>query len=448
MTNSSHQSVHVAVLPFPFASHVGSLLSLVQRLAEYAPDSVFSCFSTSKSIQKNFPTPNKTSNVRPYIVDDGLTEGYVIGPDLEEQVGYFLEAAADNFRRGMEVAMAETGRRVSCVMSDTFCWFSANIAEEMHVPWVAMWNSGPFALSAHLHTDLLRQTFDISDLAKYENQSLEFIPGLSAIRVKDIPPEILHENPNSTFPRMLDNMVQVLPRARAIAVNAFDGLDPVVTKDLMSKLNIINVGPLSLTLQKSSSISDKHGCLEWLDKHDSTSVAYVAFGTILMPSPEEIKALAEALEEKEIPFLWCIQGNALDLLPYGFVERTKETGKLVPWAPQLQVLGHPALGVHITHSGWNSVLESVVMGVPMICRPFFADHGPNTRLVDFVWKIGLALEGGIITKPNILSALERIFSPEEGKKIRENIGYLKVVAAKANGSDGNFKKLLDAITSI
>ena len=92
-------------------------------------------------------------------------------------------------------------------------------------------------------------------------------------------------------------------------------------------------------------------------------MVYVSFGTILTPPPTELVALAEALEAKKVPFLWSFRENQ-DLVK----GKTGSLGKVVPWAPQQQVLVHPAVGVFVTHCGWNSLIESIAAGVPMICR--------------------------------------------------------------------------------
>jgi hypothetical protein len=74
------------------------------------------------------------------------------------------------------------------------------------------------------------------------------------------------------------------------------------------------------------------------------------------------------------------------------VEGTKERGYMVGWAPQEEVLAHPAVGGFFTHSGWNSTLESIVAGVPMVCWPYFADQQVNSRFVSEIWKLGMDMK--------------------------------------------------------
>lgn len=75
-----------------------------------------------------------------------------------EDINLFLAAGKESFEAGMKAAEAETGRRIDCVVSDAFMWFSCELAEEMGVPWVTLWVSGACSLAAHCYTDLIRET--------------------------------------------------------------------------------------------------------------------------------------------------------------------------------------------------------------------------------------------------------------------------------------------------
>lgn len=132
------------------------------------------------------------------------------------------------------------------------------------------------------------------------------------------------------------------------------------------------------------------------------------------------------------------------------MERTQEVGKIVPWAPQVKVLEHCAVGVFINHCGWNSVLESIVAGVPIIGRPFFGDHHLNTWMVENVWKIGMRVEGGVFTKTGTTSVLESVLKTEKGKCFKKQCEKYKEIALKAVGPQGsstkNFNTLVEVIT--
>ncbi|GFS36259.1 UDP-glucosyl transferase 78D2 [Actinidia rufa] len=267
--------------------------------------------------------------------------------------------------------------------------------------------------------------------------------------MNDLPEGVLHGDLESPFAQMLHKMGLNLPRATAVVLNSFEELEPATNTDLKLRLQkVLHVGPPSLSSSPTSSL-DESGCLLWLDKHEAASVAYISFGTIITPPPNELLALAEALRASKIPFLWSLRDHSRPIFPEGFLENVLAFGKVVSWAPQSQVLAHPSIGVFVTHCGWNSILESITGGVPMICRPFFGDQTLNSRMVQDAWGIGVRVDGGVFTKSSMMSAVELIFSREEGKKLRENIILLKQKATEAVGASGssteNFNVLLEVI---
>lgn len=121
----------------------------------------------------------------------------------------------------------------------------------------------------------------------------------------------------------------------------------------------------------------------------------------------------------------------------------------MPWAPQAQVLAHRSVGVFINHCGWNSVVESVEAGVPIIGRPFFGDHQVDAWMVENVWKIGVRVEGGVFTKGSTMSALELVLSHDQkGKELREQVGEYKEFALKAFGPKGRSTQNLNTLLEI
>ncbi|GKA72926.1 kaempferol 3-O-beta-D-galactosyltransferase [Tanacetum coccineum] len=253
------------------------------------------------------------------------------------------------------------------------------MADEMNIPWVAFWTAGASSLSAHFYTDLIREkTAELKGSVRPEDEIADLIPGLSKVRLGDLPSGVVFGNIESPFSTMLHKMGRTLPRATAVPLNSFQDLDPDLTKNLSSNFkNFLNI--------------------------------------VFKPPPHEIVELAEALEETKTPFLWSISKDSEKHFPQGFLERISAngTGKVVPWAPTMcKVLEHFTIGVFVTHGGWNSVLESIGVGVPMICRPFIGDQQINTCMIERVWEIGVRIEGGTFTKDGTRRALEQVLSAD------------------------------------
>ncbi|KAK2996064.1 hypothetical protein RJ640_022708 [Escallonia rubra] len=242
---------------------------------------------------------------------------------------------------------------------------------------------------------------------------------MSKIQIRDLPEGIV-DHLEMPIAHALRVMGLNFPEATAVVLNSYEEIDLTIITDLKTKLK----------------------------KHKAASVAYSSFGTILVPPPSELAALAEAIEASRIPYLWSLSDHSKRHLPQGFVERTSTRGMIVSWAPQLQVLAHTSVGIHITHSGWNSVLESISYAVPMICRPFFADNMLNCRMVEDVWEIGVRVEDGILTKSGTMKAIQLLLSDDKGKELKENIRLLQKSAVKAVESNGSSAKNFETLEDI
>jgi UDP:flavonoid glycosyltransferase YjiC (YdhE family) len=119
---------------------------------------------------------------------------------------------------------------------------------------------------------------------------------------------------------------------------------------------------------------------------------------------------------------------------------------VVPWAPQEEVLRHRAIGGFWTHGGWNSATESIFEGVPMLCRPYFADQMRITRYVEHVWKVGLELRGEL-ERVSIEAAIHRLMPDKDGAEMRARAGELKKAAVDCTGKIGSSRMAIDKLVA-
>ncbi|MQL82875.1 hypothetical protein Taro_015365 [Colocasia esculenta] len=455
------EEAHVAVLAFPFGTHAAPLHALARGLAAAAPLVWFSFFNSAKSNASLLQGGDAPPNLKFYDVSDGLTAGFAVNPrNPEEEIELFMQVTPGNFRDGIEKAVrSASGASISCVVSDAFLWFAGDLAREMGagVPWVPLWTGGIRSLSAHIYTDALRTIVGVGEeggavMATKADTELGFLPGMSGTRVRDLPEGIVFGNLSSVFARLLHRMGQELPLATAVVLNTFDVLDPAINDDLRAKFKACHlVGPLNLLLpppQHPELDSDPSGCLRWLDKLPRGAVAYVSFGTVMSPPPGELAELAEGLESCGAPFLWSLKEKLRARLPAGFLERTQARGLVVAWAPQPLVLAHPATGAFMTHCGWNSVMESLAGGVPMVCRPFLGDQRLNARTVASLWRVGVEFEAGKMTRDGVVGALGAVLGSEEGRKMRERACALGEAAREAVQQGGSSAEALQAVVKV
>ncbi|XP_057750223.1 anthocyanidin 3-O-glucosyltransferase 7-like [Arachis stenosperma] len=455
MTNSrGDENKHVAVFAFPFGSHLEPLLNLVIKLARAAPHCSFSFIGTHKSNEILFSNPNNNipDNIKAYSISDGIPEGHILSSHPVEKIDLFLKTGPHNLQQGIDLAVADTKQRVTCIISNAFVPDSLIVAQDLHVPWIPVWLAMSCTLSSHFYTHAIRD--HCANATVGETISLgNFLPGLWMVRVEDLPQDVINGGENETlFSKTLASLGSVLPQAKAVIMNFFEELDPpLFVQDIRSKLqSLLYLAPL-LASSPSSAEEDSTGCLSWLDKQGARSVVYVSFGTVVAPPPHELMAVAEALEESGFPFLWSLKDDVKSVLPNGFVERTSMRGKIVPWAPQTEVLAHSSVGVFVTHCGCNSVIQSICNGVPMICRPFFGDQGITGRMVQDAWEIGVLVEGRVITKNRLVKSMNLILVDKEGNKIRENAIKVKKIVEVAAKPDGkaaqDFNTLVEIIST-
>ena len=123
------------------------------------------------------------------------------------------------------------------------------------------------------------------------------------------------------------------------------------------------------------------------------------------------------------------------ILPEGFLERTKDRGLVVKsWAPQVDVLNHPATGAFVTHCGWNSTMEGVMAGVPMLCWPLYAEQKMNKVFMTEDMGVAAEMEGhrtGFIKAEEVETKIRLVMESKEGRELQARVVARKKEAEAA-----------------
>ncbi|KAJ0564383.1 putative UDP-glucuronosyl/UDP-glucosyltransferase [Helianthus annuus] len=293
----------------------------------------------------------------------------------------------------------------------------------------------------------------------FSDQDYEaLVPEYPLMKVKDVLKIAI--NPQG-YGDYIGNMLKHMTTSCGLIWNTFKELEEPELETINKGFPVpsFTLGPFYKYFPASSSslIKQDRTVLSWLDKQPPKSVIYVCFGSVARIKDFEFQEVAYGLENTSSPFLWVVRpGTVLGLewiesLPEKFIERVGDKGLVVKWCPQPEVLAHPATGCFWTHSGWNSTLESICEGVPMICSPCFTDQPIIARYVSDIWKIGIFLEDGF-ERVRIEMAIKKIIIGKEGEEMRERISSLKeklnVSLDEGGSSNKSLKNLVDYISSL
>uniref|UniRef100_A0A453M1Q3 Uncharacterized protein n=1 Tax=Aegilops tauschii subsp. strangulata TaxID=200361 RepID=A0A453M1Q3_AEGTS len=267
---------------------------------------------------------------------------------------------------------------------------------------------------------------------------------------------------------------QLLPvRSFGEVFNSFHDLEPDYVEHFQKTLGrrVWLVGPVALA-SKDMAVRgtdvpspDAGSCLRWLDAKPSGSVVYVSFGTLTKFAPAEMHQLARALDLSGVNFVWVIGAAAgqdsSEWMPEGFADliASGDRGFMVRgWAPQMLVLSHPALGGFVTHCGWNSVLEAVTAGVPMVTWPRYADQFNNEKLVVELLKVGVSIGAKdyasgiqaheVIAGEVIAESIQRLMEGDDIQKKAKDLGLKARSAVEKGGSSyDDVGRLMDVLTA-
>ncbi|XP_028792738.1 UDP-glycosyltransferase 76B1 [Neltuma alba] len=341
---------------------------------------------------------------------------------------------------------------IACLISDAALHFTRSVCDSLHLPRLVLRTGGASSFLVFSLFPLLRSR---GYLPIEESRGEEAVAELPPLKVKDLP-KIETKDPEA-FYEFVCRMVDELKLSSGVIWNTFEELESYALEKLTLEFSIpiYPIGPFhkhltSGSLASTALMTPDESCIPWLDTQEPNSVVYVSFGSIAAITQTQLVEMAWGLANSKQAFLWVLRPGLvpgsqwLEPLPDGFIESLGGRGHVVKWAPQGQVLSHPAVGAFWTHNGWNSTLESVCEGVPMICMPCFADQKVNAKYVSDVWKVGIQLPNEL-QRGEVEQAIQRIMVEDEGKAIRERALQLKEKADLCLQQGGSSRRSLDRL---
>lgn len=299
----------------------------------------------------------------------------------------------------------------------------------------------------------------------YLETTVSWTSGMKSIRLRDFPSFIRTLDRQDIMLNYLIQEAERSSRASAVILNTFDTLEHDVLEALSSVFpRIYTIGPLqpladqiqdeALSLVGGNLWREEPRCLPWLDSKEPGSVVYANFSSIKVMTVGQLIEFAWGLSNSQKLFLWIIRPDLVAgesaMLPPEFVEEIADRGMLASWCWQEEVLKHWAIGGFLTHSGWNSTLESLCGGVPVICWPFFAEQQTNCRYSCTEWGIGMEIDNDV-KRDEVEGVVRELMEGEKGKEMRKKAMGWKAKAKEAimpgGSSYNNVDKLISEVLS-
>ncbi|KAH7657241.1 UDP-glucosyl transferase 73C protein [Dioscorea alata] len=413
--NTTTAPPHVVLVPLMAQGHTIPMLDMARVLAER---DVLVSFIT---------TPVNSSRIKPIIArvhesklpinfielpfpcaEAGLPlgcENFDLVPTLDLFVNFFH--AIRLFAHRLEQSLKDLVPRPTCMINDMSNPWAANVARSLNIRTLIF--HGPSCI--YIYCSYVFQQHKIYETVTDEFEEIA-VPGLAdnddvvgqSFKVCKLHAPGWLNAPG--FEKIRDDVLHAAETADGVVMNTFDDVEPMFVeayKKVVGK-DVWTVGPLCLYGKdddlsariergnKAAVDSEKLFC--WLDSMEERSVLYVSFGSLTRMNVGQILEIGSGLEASGVPLLWVIKDvektpEVEDWLK-GFEKRMSLRSFVIKgWAPQAAILSHKAVGGFVSHCGWNSTLEAVSNGVPMITWPQFADQFLNGRLVVELLRIGI-----------------------------------------------------------
>jgi len=351
-----------------------------------------------------------------------------------------------------------------CLVSDTFFAWTTDSATKFGIPRLVFHGTCFFSLCAIECMRLYEPFKNVS--SDSETFVISNLPGEIKMTRLQMPPfEISKEFEGMS--RLLQEAKKAELKSFGVVVNSFYELENVYADYYRKVLGrkAWHIGPLSLCNKdieekanrgREDSI-DHHECLKWLDMKKPNSVVYMCFGSMANFLNSQLKEIATGLEASGNFFIWVVRRSkedGEDWLSEGFEKRMEDKGLIIRgWSPQTLILEHEAIGAFVTHCGWNSVLEGVAAGVPMVTWPVAAEQFYNEKLVNEVLQIGVpvgvkkwvGLEGDSVQWDAVEKAVKRIMEGEEVEEMRKRVKVLSKLAKRSVEEEGSSYSDLNAL---
>lgn len=467
---------HVVAMPFPGRGHINPMMNLCKLLASRKKDILITFVVTEEWLGYIGSDP-KPHNILFETIPN------VIPPERLKAANFpgFYDAVMTKMEAPFEQLLDRLELPVAAIIGDIEVRWSTGVGNRRNIPVALFWTMSASVFSMFHHFDLhIKQSHAKIDLIgkgclisevslNFERskttfnyfffsvsfsfflaiEQVESIAGMSSSNVEELR-TIFHRDDPRVLELALDCISRV-PQAQYLLFTSVNEFEPQVFDSLRAIYNfpVYPIGPAIPYLELVEDSCETKSYLQWLDSQQTGSVLYISLGSFLSVSNTQMDEIVAGLQISGVRYLWVAREEASRLK-----DLCGDMGLVVPWCDQLKVLCHPSVGGFWTHCGWNSILEAVFAGVPMLTFPLFLDQDTNSRQIVEDWGNGWRVKDAVkaeklVTKENIAELVRRFMAGEsdEGKHIRRKAKQFQDKCAVAICEGGSSAANLDAFIS-
>ncbi|KAI3511262.1 hypothetical protein L1887_18411 [Cichorium endivia] len=455
---NSESKPHVVFIPCPAQSHIKCMLKLARLLHHKGLEITFvnTVFIHEQLLNSGGP---HSLDGEPGFKFETIPDGI---PDGSRGNMYELpKSILNNFLAPFLDLLARLENPVTCIIGDGMMPFTVDAAETLKVPIIHFWTVSASVFMGFYQAPVLieKKIVPLKDESYltngYLDTMIDWIPGLEAFRLKDLPGYVRTTDPNDVDYNFVIKSIEATRKVSSIILHTFEELESTVLKALKPMFpQIYAIGPLQLLLncmqnEQETKKSDIKGyslwkeeteCLNWLQSKEPNSVVYVNFGSLIVMSLQQLLEFGWGLANSNHYFLWIIRpglvaGESL-IFPPELKEMINKKGYIASWCPQEEVLNHPSVGGFLTHCGWGSTIESLSAGVPMMCWPYIWDQPTNCRQICKEWKVGLEI-GDNVKRDEVEKLTRELIGGDKGRIMRSKAMEWKKKIEIATGPNGS-----------
>nr|CBX25296.1 hypothetical_protein [Oryza brachyantha] len=440
-SNGHDHHPHFLVVAYGIQSHVNPAQDLARRLASIDASVVCTLSVHVAAHRRMFPSlasPDEetTDGVISYVP---FSDGY---DDRTEPIPTEDESARSrgaSFRSLSSVIsrLAARGRPVTCVVCTMALPAVLDVARKHGVPLAVFWNQPATVLAAYYH--YYHGYKDLIASNAFDPACEVTLPGLQPLRMQCLPSFLVEKTSIGLSKMVIDDfqeLFEFIDREKPmVLVNTFNELEATTLVAMQPYLKeVLFIGHFARSSARARIHifqKDKKSYMEWLDAQQERSVIYISFGSVLTYSKQQLQEIAQGLEESDRPYLWVVRKDGRDEEVESFLANNTDhrNGMVIEWCDQLDVLSHSSIGCFVTHCGWNSTVESLAFGVPMVTVPNWSDQPTIAYLVEEKWRVGTRVyrdDQGIIVGTQLAKEIDFIMGDNEvASKIRQRANDFK-----------------------